>query len=266
MVPAGDRDYARAVHMGNPRREPRPLVASPSLLRALGACGATSIDRLRGSRKKKPTLSLVALRRLEEEIGARLHDDVLVLLALRDPVVELFTGIGEVRSIADAADEYEAPDGWVCISMVYSDPVGELVAGAHGGPYYFLAVPREPEGDEARVLVGLDGLDRTEPGDTGETLCDFIDRALHEAGAGEWQDSCHIAPMGREQPLSPAPALVAGRRLKLQTGAGERVTHPKFGEGEVIRRMDDGEHQKIIVRFADGERTLLARFVKPAPP
>jgi hypothetical protein len=38
-----------------------------------------------------------------------------------------------------------------------------------------------------------------------------------------------------------------------------RVRHPKFGEGVVV--SSDGE--RLVVRFADGERRLLSKFVTP---
>lgn len=208
-------------------------------------------------------LSLVVLDRLEAEIGARLHDDILVQLALRDPIVELFTGIGDPSAIADAADEHEAPEGWVCISTVYSDPVGERVAGAHGGAYYYLAVPREPSSGEARILVGADGLDAHAEvaADEADTLSTFLHQAFHEASSAEHGERCSFVRPERAEPLVPVPALIEGRRLKRRDGAGEAVTHPKFGAGTVVRREGGGEHEKLVVRFADGERTLLARFV-----
>lgn len=250
------------------KREPRPLVASDSMLRALTECAGTHIKGLRGSRKKSPTLSLVALERLENEIGARLHDDVLVLLALQDPVATLLTGIGDVNSIADAADEHAAPEGWVCIAIVYSDPVGEVVADAHGAAYLYLAVPREPPDDEpARVIVGWDGLDSApvEDDEAGELLGDFIKEMLFDARGGEWGDEVSGAAGGCE-PLQPQPALVRGRSLRRDGNTNTRVTHPKFGEGEVIKRTGEGDDEKVVVRFADKERTLLARFVQPAKP
>ncbi len=255
--------------MSPQRREPRPLVASPSLLRALNACAATTIKGLRGSRKKQPTLSLVALERLEDEIGARLHDDILVLLALRDPVVQLLTGIGDVNSIADAADDHPAADGFVCISVVYSDPVGELVGDAHGGPYHYLTVPKHPEEDEAMILVSDDGVDTEAPAEgevLDESLGAFIEQMLQDARSGEWRDAV-VAGAGSLAPLDPQPTLVRGRRLQPKGGgAGLQVTHPKFGTGEVLEQNGEGPDQKVLVRFADKERTMLARFLQGLEP
>ena len=44
---------------------------------------------------------------------------------------------------------------------------------------------------------------------------------------------------------------------------GERVTHPKFGSGVVVRKLARDE-PTLLVRFDDGsEKTLLAKFVNP---
>ena len=44
---------------------------------------------------------------------------------------------------------------------------------------------------------------------------------------------------------------------------GERVEHPKFGEGEVVRIETLATDHKVVVRFGDyGEKTLLAKFAK----
>lgn len=243
-------------------REPRLLVPSASLLRALSVCAQTVVDRVRGSRKKSPTLSLASLERLEDELGVRLHDDVLTLLALRDPIVSLFTGIGALTDFGDAS-EHEAPEGFVCLSVVYSDPVGERVAEAHGGPWYYLCVPIAPTGPEAKVFVSTDGIDPDPPDESeGVTIEAFLDDAIHAARSGEWGEHVKTGP-AREEVLIPPPKLVAGKKLKLDRGTGERVMHTKFGEGTVVRRLDEGEHEKVVVRFADEERTLLSRFVKP---
>ncbi|MCA9611701.1 MAG: hypothetical protein R3B99_05380 [Polyangiales bacterium] len=243
-------------------REPRLLVPSASLLRALSVCAQTEVDRVRGSRKKSPTLSLASLEKLEDELGVRLHDDVLTLLALRDPIVAFFTGIGALNDFGDAS-EHAAPEGFVCLSVVYSDPVGERVAEAHGGPWYYLCVPTEPTGPEAKVFVSTDGIDAEPPDESeGVTIEAFLDDAIHAARDGEWGEHVKTAS-ARDDVLAPPPKLVAGRKLKLDRGTGERVTHAKFGEGTVIRRLDEGEHEKVVVRFADEERTLLSRFVKP---
>jgi hypothetical protein len=45
---------------------------------------------------------------------------------------------------------------------------------------------------------------------------------------------------------------------------GSRVTHAKFGRGDVIGRRGTGEAMKLEIRFVDGVTRLLAvRFVQP---
>nr|MDQ3037025.1 hypothetical protein [Myxococcota bacterium] len=139
-------------------RSPRPLAASASLLDALSLCEIAARHLpVRGGRRAKPVLSLSHVVRVEEEISAHLHDDVLVLLALGDPVARLMTGLASTMSIAEAAEDADTPEGYVRISRVYSDPIGELVDGAHGGAYLDVLVPRAPTGDAAQVLVARDG-------------------------------------------------------------------------------------------------------------
>jgi hypothetical protein len=177
-------------------------------------------------------------------------------------VAKLVTGIESMVSIAEAAEDFEAPDGYVRIAKVYSDPVGELTDGAHGAAYIDLLAPREPEGDEANVLVVVDDL----VDDADETpLGEFIDTVIREALAGDTAAlsilATHDAPA-----LDPVPTLIAGatsKKKKPQSGV-ERVTHPKFGDGTVVSRSGEGDDAKVVVAFADRERTLLARFVTPA--
>lgn len=228
----------------------------------LSACGSTQIKGVGGSRRKRATLSLAALGRLEAELGVRLHDDVLVLLAIRDPIVALLTGIGALDDMAAAA-ETEAPEGLVCIAIVPADPVGERLRGEHGGASIYLCVPRATDGPEARLLVYWDGIDTEPPEDdaVGESIHRFVTGRIREARTGRWGELVSTAE-GREEPLEPAPRLVPGRTLKLDDGAGEIVAHAKFGQGTVVRRIGEGDAQKVVVRFADAERTVLARFLQ----
>lgn len=61
--------------------------------------------------------------------------------------------------------------------------------------------------------------------------------------------------------LLPEPPVVAPRGLAV----GDVVVHDKFGAGVVEAREGEGAAQKLRVGFADGSRTLLARFLRPAP-
>jgi DNA helicase-2/ATP-dependent DNA helicase PcrA len=64
----------------------------------------------------------------------------------------------------------------------------------------------------------------------------------------------------------------SGSRPKLEipvsTGAtgfrsGQRVRHPKYGEGVVFRREGDGDDAKITVQFAEfGVKKLVEKFAQ----
>ena len=44
---------------------------------------------------------------------------------------------------------------------------------------------------------------------------------------------------------------------------GDRVTHPKFGEGQIIQRANSGDETKFLVAFVEeGEKLLMARYAK----
>ena len=43
---------------------------------------------------------------------------------------------------------------------------------------------------------------------------------------------------------------------------GERVEHPTFGVGEIMRIENLATDHKVVVRFSSGEKTLLAKFAK----
>ena len=45
--------------------------------------------------------------------------------------------------------------------------------------------------------------------------------------------------------------------------AGDKVRHPKFGEGQIIQRSGTGDNTKFVVKFVEeGEKRLLACFAK----
>lgn len=242
-------------------RTPRQLEPSPGLLRVLDKCNGATVTGLDGGRRSSPEVSLATLERIEGELGVSLDDDVLVVVAVADPLMRLLSGIEDVNSVADAADEHPAPEGYACIAVVYSDPVGELVAEAHGAAYLHLAAPTNPTDEQGHLLVCNDGYwDAARE----TTLAELVDEQLHAACSGEWQEHIALGGEGEPRELDPPASLVPGHALELPDApVGDRVTHPKFGEGEVIDRTGDGDQEKVRVRFADSERTLLARFVSP---
>ncbi|MFP4381064.1 MAG: hypothetical protein ACLFUS_11240 [Candidatus Sumerlaeia bacterium] len=44
---------------------------------------------------------------------------------------------------------------------------------------------------------------------------------------------------------------------------GDHVTHPKFGEGQIMQRTGAGEDTKLVITFAEeGEKKLMAKYAK----
>ncbi len=60
--------------------------------------------------------------------------------------------------------------------------------------------------------------------------------------------------------VADVPAFELTGRVPDVARSARRVIHDKFGAGTVVRALDDGS--KLVIAFADGERTLLARFVR----
>lgn len=68
-----------------------------------------------------------------------------------------------------------------------------------------------------------------------------------------------LLPPETESATGPAaPAAPPAR-----TPGHERVSHPKFGPGEVLSRQGSGDLAVVEVRFADGVRKLQAKFLRP---
>jgi DNA helicase II / ATP-dependent DNA helicase PcrA len=49
-----------------------------------------------------------------------------------------------------------------------------------------------------------------------------------------------------------------------QVDQGDKVKHPKFGQGTVTMKLGDGENAKVIVKFGSevGEKKLLLKYAK----
>lgn len=214
----------------------------------------STIQGVVGTRKAKPVIDLPQLLRLEEEIGTRLHDDVITLVALADPLAKCLTGIECTLTIETAADDFAAPKGYVCIAAVYSEPIEEIQDGAHGGPFYELMAPRSKTGDDAALRIHVDGTF-----DANMSAGAFIERMLSAANA---RGVGGIVPERDTTPAPPAlhPKIIPG--LTLVKEPLQRAVHKKFGEGTIVRRVESGEHEKLVIAFADRERTLLASYVE----
>jgi hypothetical protein len=72
-----------------------------------------------------------------------------------------------------------------------------------------------------------------------DTLVTDLANGVESALSVRW-----TKPAGRTRPYSPTQVFEVG----------DRISHPKFGEGDVVRRLEG----KVEVHFADGTRTLAA--------
>lgn len=235
-------------------RTPRDLHPSESLLRALVRCGKSNVKGLVGEQAAKPVIDLPQLNRLEEAIGTRLHDDIITLIALGDPLTKCLTGIECSLTIETAADDFDPPHEHVCIATVYGEPIKELQDSAHGGPHYHLMAPLSKTGDDAKLRIHFNGAFDAEM-DLGR----FIDRML-SAAAGRGVTGIAPERDTLPEPLDPRPKITPG--LTLVKAPLRRAFHKKFGEGTILRQVEDGAHEKFVIAFADRERTLLASYVE----
>jgi hypothetical protein len=59
-------------------------------------------------------------------------------------------------------------------------------------------------------------------------------------------------------------ATASGAEAPPSVEPERHVMHPKFGRGRVVSRRGEGAEAKLAIEFADGTRTLLAKFVQNA--
>lgn len=83
----------------------------------------------------------------------------------------------------------------------------------------------------------------------------------HDRARDIWQDKrseslalLALLPGSPPPPAAPTTALTVG----------DRVLHDKFGPGSVLATTGTGDALKLTIAFTDAQRTLLARFVRPA--
>jgi hypothetical protein len=228
--------------------EAGPLHASREMLELLRLC------RARGATVVPKGLDVGGVHATETELGATLPDDVLVLLATRDPDLACATGLS-LDTILDAKEDWGdgLPEGYVAIAHVYSEPFAARETGAHGGAFEVLGIATA--GDRTSTCVLVDGVETTLAAFARDKITAwFRDRP-------GWLDA-----LQRERALplvdeSFQPELVGSLRVA-PTRPERWVTHPKFGRGRVIEERADGGEPKVVVDFEGlGRKTLAARFV-----
>ncbi len=251
-----------------------PLQPSSAMLELL------RLSRARGASFTDATLDVAVVHRIETELRATLPDDVLVVLATRDPDLACATGLS-VDTILDFAEDCEAGLGhdYVAIARVYEAPfAARATAGERGGGLEVLAVRRPGNSAGQGVLVVEASVARGRrprdmpigpPDPDDETSLAVLARErmtawFREQDAGAWFEA-----LRREATLplvdpSWSPALV-GSLFDGLAGPRRVVVHPKFGRGAVVEERVDGGDPKLVIDFeAAGRKTLLARFVRDA--
>jgi hypothetical protein len=196
------------------------------------------------------TLEVGALAAIEAELGTELHDDVLVVLAARIPMLTTATAL-QVDQLLDRVDRAHRPDGWVSIAWVSERPFEARHSPGHGGDLYDLYVPVPARAESVVAPGGFF--------DAPAAFPTWAEEQLRQALANreDWLELRERVAMVTDVP---AFALAAG--APVVTAPIRRVLHDKFGPGTVTRELEGGA--KLVIAFADAERTLLARFVRDA--
>jgi hypothetical protein len=194
------------------------------------------------------TLDIGALAAIEAELGTELHDDVLIVLAARIPMLTTATALA-IDRVLDRAGEARARDGWVSIAWASERPFEARRDQGHGGDLYDLYVPVPARADS---VVAVDG-----GFDAPVAFPVWVEDQLRpELGdRSDWLDLRE-----RLAAVADVPAFELTGRVPDVARSARRVIHDTFGAGTVVRALDDGS--KLVIAFADGERTLLARFVR----
>nr|WP_221276980.1 UvrD-helicase domain-containing protein [Deinobacterium chartae] len=103
--------------------------------------------------------------------------------------------------------------------------------------------------EESRFLSEIEGLYQ-EVNQYGEVLGE------RRASRGTWRSFNPGSTATQSKPATAASATEAGAYR-----GGERVSHPKFGEGQVLAVSGFGDKQQVVVNFPSaGTKTLLTKF------
>ena len=136
---------------------------------------------------------------------------------------------------------------------------------------------RKPRGEQGGVATSTGG---AQGGSKDESALDALRRRFDvryqqktENGKRKTENYFNREPVSRPQP-TPQRDVSGMRRVATSTvgqvtseacaySVGERVEHPKFGKGEIIRVEPLATDHKLVVRFASGEeKTLLSKLAK----
>lgn len=216
----------------------RPLELSQGLKRRL-----LHLRLLTGTHTP-PTLDAAEVEQVERELGVRLGDAVLGLLANRDGA--LVAHEVRLRNLPRHTRELHEAGGDSCLIGLGRDPEGAFVIGI---------APSVPPREGAICFVDLDrGTVRDLP--LGAWLEELVAEEIEKLRDVESEEKARVFKvLSEEEVRSFAPAVVGADAPE------RRVVHPKFGPGVVLREFEGGT--KLEVRFHDGStRTLLSRFLQ----
>jgi len=185
--------------------------------------------RVRFDVDQPPALEASVLSAVESAIGGRMPDELVAT------VLAMGTDPWRVVSLTDRARAGGLAEGFVAFA---SDEAG------------YWCAPLSPRKPAEPPQVGV-----WSPGDDEEP---YLDRSLarylrnvydlHDVGRAERARIDDLRDELVFELLAPQPA------------ASRHVTHPRFGDGVVVQEIRDRNH-KLVIDFADGRRTVLARFV-----
>ncbi len=186
---------------------------------------ALLLVRVRTSRPPKAILDADVLAEVERAIDGPLPEELLAYFAATG------ADLAKVGELTVAAREDGLDAGRIAFAR---SPTGVFVAGVHDGG----------------LTVGEWDMSDAEP--VPELPFTAFVRRHHDLHPPE--DHEHAKLDKAREVFAPCVAKKAEERPS-------HVSHPKFGEGRVVSEIFDGNH-KLVVDFADGRRTLMARFVQ----
>jgi hypothetical protein len=156
--------------------------------------------------------------------------------------------------VRDCAGDFDPPNGWVAVASFGKDAMRKDVPFAARGHDTLLAVSKTASRSGDPSVRTLDA--------PGPSTLDKLSKVLRErlakryatserwldalaAAGSDTRDEC-IVRIVDDHPPPPGPAV--------------RVVHPKFGEGTIVRELED---DKLEIAFDTvGTKTLQRRFVR----
>lgn len=206
---------------------PRPRTRSLSVSEPLRE--TLLLYRVRFDVQHPPALEASALSAVESALGGKLPDELVATL------LAMGTDPWRVTALTDAARSAGLEEGFVAFA---SDEVGYWCARL--GPRKASEPPN----------VGQWSPGDDEPPNLDRSLARYLrnEYDLQEVGRAE---RARVDDLRDELVFELLPPRKAAPR---------HVTHPKFGDGVVVQEIRDRNH-KLVIDFADGRRTVLARFV-----